>query len=65
MVNRPEPTRAPRRKQPQAPGEDGAIQLEMLDYIYTEEKMQQAQNLLNDPNFWLELAAEVSDGSPE
>lgn len=58
MVNRPEPTRKPRRKQPQAPGADGAIQLEMLDYIHSDEDVQ-AQNLLNDPKFWLDLAAEA------
>lgn len=61
MVNRPEPTRRPRRKQAQAPGDDGSIQLEMLDYIYTDEEIQHAQNLLNDPNFWLDLAREVGN----
>ena len=59
MVNRPEPTRKPRSKQPQAPGADGAIQLEMLDYIATDEEIHQCQNLLNDPKFWLDLAAGV------
>lgn len=59
MVNRPEPTRKPSHKQPQAPGADGAIQLEMLDYIHSDEDIQQAQNLLNDPAFWLDLAAEA------
>lgn len=59
MVNRPEPTRKLRRKQPQAPGADGAIQLEMLDYIHSDEDVKAMQNLLNDPKFWLDLAAGV------
>ena len=59
MVDRPEPIRKPRRKQPQAPGADGAIQLEMLDYIHSDEDVQAMQNLLNDPKFWLDLAAGV------
>ena len=59
MVNRPEPTRKPPRKPPQAPGADGAIQLEMLDYIHSDEDIQAVENLLNDPKFWLDLAAGV------
>lgn len=60
MVNRPEPTRTPRRK---ALDPDNGIQLEMLDYIQTDEEIQEIKNILLDTNFWKELGVEVRDGS--
>lgn len=58
MVNRPEPTRRTRHK---ALDPDNGIQLEMLDYIHTDEEVQQIKNILLDTEFWKELSLEVRD----